>query len=149
MSRKIVLMLIVLTIGIVIGVCAHGIIGETVRDVSYSELVRFLDKDETHMNKFDNGVFECTNFSITLRENANNAGIRCALVYIDLTQFYHMINGFNTTDKGMVYYDAQFAKFVSEPLIGAKHLVLLSGNDVFDAIEFGDGVVIEKVHLIW
>jgi hypothetical protein len=139
-----------------IGMLSASVIQQThdtpkLHDVSYKELVNFLDNDDTHENKFEKGIFECTNFSLALRENANKAGIRCALVYIDLSEYFHMVVGFNTTDKGMMYYDNQFGQFIKEPEVGSKYLVIIKDGATVDGLSFSDdiSVQIDKVYVIW
>lgn len=56
--------------------------------------------------------YMCMNFAIDLHNNAEKTGIRCAVitlnVYSPVNDLWtsHCFNGFNTTDKGMVYVDA-------------------------------------------
>jgi len=78
--------------------------------VSYEEVVEFLKEDRTDENKYTNN-YNCISFADDLKEHANTHGIKCALVSFDLEDDYeswgHAINAFETTDRGIVYFDPQ------------------------------------------
>jgi hypothetical protein len=76
-------------------------------DVSYAELMEFLDN--CHAIQIDEPL-SCADYAGDLHNEAEARGIRAAIVLVHekgLPLFYfHAINAFNTTDKGMVYVDA-------------------------------------------
>lgn len=78
--------------------------------VKYDEVVEFLNRDKTDSAAYTND-YNCISFSATLKDRANSSGIKCAVVSMDLSGRYddtaHAINAFETTDKGIVYFDPQ------------------------------------------
>ena len=85
------------------------------RDPSYAELTDFLAADKTDEIPYSRPDFMCQHFSLTLRENANKQGWRCAYVEIDSVpieggygiNYAHAIVAFNTTDRGLIYIEPQ------------------------------------------
>ena len=78
-----------------------------IKPVSYGEVVDFIKTDQTNKMTYS-WTNDCTTFSLILRENANDKGIKCGIVVIDLGYNYaHVINSFETTDKGTIYFDPQ------------------------------------------
>ncbi len=83
---------------------------------TYAELVAFI-KEDTSDNKTYSEGFEqqgriilahmCADFAEDVHNNAEAAGIRAALVGIDLKgkEIGHACNAFETTDRGLVYVD--------------------------------------------
>jgi hypothetical protein len=79
------------------------------KNVTYKEVVEFLKEDKTSNIKYTND-FDCMAFARIVRENANNKNIRCAIVVFDLTgtkEISHAVNAFETSDRGVVYFDPQ------------------------------------------
>jgi hypothetical protein len=79
--------------------------------VGYSEVVTFLRTDQTDKNEYVEQVFDCVTFTKLVKEDANGEGIKCAFVIMDLSgakkNTSHAINAFETTDRGIVYFDPQ------------------------------------------
>jgi len=77
-----------------------------------SEYIVFFDKDGEKvaiesLHEYVTSGYMCANFGVDLHNNAEKAGIRCAVVTIANDEWTaHCVNGFNTTDKGMAYIDA-------------------------------------------
>jgi hypothetical protein len=78
----------------------------TATDVSYDKLIEFLESDKTDKNQYIINKYMCGDFSEDLHNNAEEYGIRCAVV---IMRFFdsqdHAINAFNTTDKGLIFID--------------------------------------------
>jgi len=75
-------------------------------DVGWTELKQFLEADNTDSLTYTEGSFDCSGFTITLRDNATSCGIRCAYVEIEFfTGNGHALNAFETTDMGLIYID--------------------------------------------
>jgi hypothetical protein len=82
-------------------------------DVSYSQLLVFINDDSTDQLPYiERGQselvpFVCSDFSETLHNNAEAAGIRAGYVGIDWQDggIGHAVNVFETTDRGIVYID--------------------------------------------
>jgi len=76
------------------------------KDVSYGELQKFLLDDQTDKIAYVEDVFNCSDYAELLQHNAENKGIHCAWVYVDLLEFIgHSCNAFNTTDRGLIFVD--------------------------------------------
>ncbi len=78
--------------------------------VAYEEVLEFLKEDRTDESEYTDD-YNCISFADDLKERANNQGIKCALVSMDLVGDYdntaHAINAFETIDRGIVYFDPQ------------------------------------------
>jgi len=75
------------------------------KNPSWSQLVGFLDKDNTDKQTYSRTFFVCADFAEMLHNNAEEAGWRCAYVCVDLSIGEHALNAFETTDRGLVYID--------------------------------------------
>lgn len=84
----------------------------TLRDPTYQELKEFLAQDETNFNDYISQEYVCVDFAADLNNNAEAAGIRAAFVFL-VTQvtsegkWGHMINGFQTIDRGFLFVEPQ------------------------------------------
>ncbi len=83
------------------------------RNPSWAELKAFLKSDQTDRRAYVTGVFTCGDFSEMLHNNAEAAGIRAAIVAVELQPAgiaegvtNHSLNAFETTDEGLMYIDA-------------------------------------------
>lgn len=83
---------------------------KTYRDakpVSYSDLIAFLDNDNTEDKIYVEPAYTCVDFSAELYNNAEANGIKCGLVAVNYEEpiLGHAFNAFETTDRGIVYID--------------------------------------------
>lgn len=83
---------------------------KTYRDakpVSYSDLIAFLNTDDTEDRLYVLPAYTCVDFSANLYNNAEANGIKCALVSVTFEEPIpgHAFNAFETTDRGIVYID--------------------------------------------
>lgn len=76
------------------------------RDPSYNEALRFIRKDPTNKNEY-NDSFQCRHYSAEVISNAKEQGIISHYVYIGFNDSAHAIVAFNTTDRGLVYFEPQ------------------------------------------
>jgi len=92
-------------------------------DPTYTEVASFIANDKTDEISYDIENFDCQHFSKTVNDNAENRGIRCAIViiYFEETNTGHMIIGFNTTDQGMVYVEPQSDEWVEDLTPGNEY----------------------------
>lgn len=76
---------------------------------TWAEMAAFLKLDDTDAFAYDEDKFDCTGFAITFRDRAWRAGLRCAYVEISFSgkAIGHALNAFETSDRGLVYIDAQ------------------------------------------
>ena len=76
-------------------------------NVSFEALKTFLLTDETDEGLYIPGIRMCGHFAETLHNNAEQAGIRAAVVIVEFEDGSapHALNAFETTDRGLVYID--------------------------------------------
>ncbi len=81
-------------------------------DVSLAELKEFVFADKTDQELYIPGFRMCGYFAETLHNNAEQAGIRAAVVILTFEDGSapHALNAFETTDNGLVYIDCTGAK---------------------------------------
>ncbi len=77
------------------------------RDVTWAELISFVQLDSTDRNAYLPDNYMCGGFALDLHNNAEAAGLRAAWLAID---FYgedigHAATAFQTTDRGLVVID--------------------------------------------
>ena len=72
-------------------------------NVNYDCLMEFLEQDKTNENEYVRWEYDCRHFASDLHNNAERAGIRCAVVLTPDKS--HIFNAFKTTDKGIVFID--------------------------------------------
>jgi len=75
------------------------------RNPSYDELKMFLEIDDTNELVYSD-TFDCSGFALELSKCAKTNGLNCGTVETEQDKQGHMLNVFNTTDKGTVYIDA-------------------------------------------
>ena len=75
---------------------------------TYSEVTSFLAKDKTNSNTYSLSSYTCAYFSKDVNNNAESKGIRCAYVELSFPGIGHAIVAFETTDKGLVYFEPQY-----------------------------------------
>ena len=85
---------------------------------TYHEVLNFIDDDETNKIPYDEETFVCSNYAQILNDNAENKGIRCAMIDLYFENSAHQIIGFNTIDYGMVYFESQSDERVDNIDIG-------------------------------
>jgi len=81
------------------------------RDPNWQTLREFLMADRTDLNIYNTSTFECEDYAEMLHNNAEAAGIRAALVSVELNDsksdsdrtWWFLINAFNVSDKGLAY----------------------------------------------
>jgi len=81
-------------------------------DPTYSEMIDFLKSDLTNEKEYvgdGENLYVCRHFSQEINNNSEKQGIRCAYIGIIFSgDEPHAILAFNTTDKGMIYYDSSY-----------------------------------------
>ena len=94
-------------LGYLSGVIDGADSGYDARNPTYSEVLKFIWNDKTDKNDYVENVYVCRHFSRDVVSNAYDAGYRCFYVYLGFGDGAHAIVGFDTTDRGMVYYEPQ------------------------------------------
>ena len=72
---------------------------------SWSRLQAFILADKTDENPYLPDTYVCGEFASDVHDHAEAAGIRCALVALELYDVWHACNAFLTTDRGLVFID--------------------------------------------
>ena len=85
----------------------------TLRNPSYQEMKQFLAEDTTESKTYSENQYVCVDFAVGVNNNAEEMGIRCAIVDIFHPEGYgHTIVAFETTDKGLIFIEPQFDREV-------------------------------------
>jgi len=111
--------------------------------VTYGKVAEFIKADKTDENKFVNQYYDCVSFTKTVRENANKLGIKCGVDTFTLEGINggnimgHAINCFETTDRGIVYFDPQTD--------GQRYGIYVGGTYTLQGVVYK----ITKVDVIW
>ncbi len=80
-------------------------------DPTYAEVEIFIYQDETNEKPYDDEMFNCGHYAQEVNNNAEEQGIRCAYVSVNFTLGErHALVAFNTTNKGLLYYEPQLDK---------------------------------------
>lgn len=79
----------------------------TATNPTWGQLMAFLSQDQTETYTYIKDVYDCSQFSRDVHNNAEAAGIRAAVVHLDFRNesVGHALNAFLTTDYGLVYVD--------------------------------------------
>jgi hypothetical protein len=86
----------------------------TLRNPTFLEVQQFVSTDKTDSHLYVEGSYTCANFASDFRRNAQGAGYECGYVYLYFPdEQSHVLNCFNTTDKGIVFVEPQWDKFVN------------------------------------
>lgn len=74
---------------------------------TWGQLMTFLFQDQTETHTYIKDVYDCSQFSRDVHNNAEAAGIRAAEVLVQFKNEIagHALNAFLTTDYGLVYID--------------------------------------------
>ena len=101
---------------VMVGACNQYIVlrnNPSAKDPVWADLKAFLKTDQTDRQAYVAGKFTCGDFAETLHNNAEAAGIRAAIVAVELKPagmaegvINHSLTAFETTDHGMMYIDA-------------------------------------------
>ncbi|MFC1897822.1 hypothetical protein ACFLX8_04595 [Chloroflexota bacterium] len=79
----------------------------TATNPTWNQLMVFLSQDQTEKHTYIENVYDCSQFSRDIHDNAETRGIRTALVQVMFMNkpTGHALNAFLTTDYGLVYVD--------------------------------------------
>ena len=119
------------------------------RDPAYAEVKDFLMQDKTDLVPYNELTYVCTHYARDVINNAINKGIRTAYVEIRHPGMGHSIVAFETTDKGIVYFEPQYDSEV-RPVLGRKLwecMLPRADGAVFTAPNYDD--TINDVLIIW
>lgn len=82
--------------------------GGFLRNPTYQEMKDFLSNDTTNTKQLIEGKYDTQNMTADIKKNAEAAGIRTAMVYIEFaTPGSWTLFAFETTDKGLIFIESQ------------------------------------------
>ena len=100
---------------VMVGACNQYIVlrnNPSAKNPAWADLKAFLKADQTDRQAYIAGKFTCGDFAEILHNNAEAAGIRSAIVAVELKPdslaegvIYHSLDAFETTDHGLMYID--------------------------------------------
>ena len=100
---------------VMVGACNQYIVlrnNPSAKNPTWADLKAFLNADQTDRQAYIAGKFTCGDFAEILHNNAEAAGIRTAIVAVELKPasqaegvIYHSLDAFETTDHGLMYID--------------------------------------------
>lgn len=101
----------------------------SLRDPTYEELKKFLAENQVNWRTWVPAKYVCVDFAADLNNDAEAAGFRSAYVWIvegydsNGYKWGHLMNGFQTTDRGFVFVEPQTDNVIpeSELKIGGKY----------------------------
>ena len=121
---------------IMVGACNQYIVlrnNPSAKNPTWDELKAFLKADQTDRQAYIAGTFTCGDFAEILHNNAEAAGIRAAIMAIELKPagltegvIRHSLNAFETTDHGIMYIDDTSS---SQGYYADKEVNLVVGDD--------------------
>jgi hypothetical protein len=118
-------------------------------DPTLAEVKEFLANDTTDKITYNELTYVCTHYARDVINNAVKKGIRVAYVETRFTEMGHSLLAFETTDKGLVYFDPQYDNEV-RPVLGKPYWQCMIPTDdgtTFSAPTFDD--TIRDILVIW
>lgn len=94
------------------------------RNPTYDELVKFLAKNQVSHRAWIPGKYVCVDFAADINNDAEDAGFRSAYVWIiegygsNGSKWGHLLNGFQTVDKGLIFIEPQTDAYVDVKIGG-------------------------------
>jgi hypothetical protein len=134
-----------------------------VKAMPFEEVDKFIRRDDTYSRKPVMGEFQCFDYGVQTRDRATYRGMRSAVIILFFSDKSakstgtHVMNAFETTDKGIIYSEPQYQHcYVAEPIIGADYTEII--NDALQAkyvnynrpakVENSPNVIIHR-EIIW
>ena len=101
---------------------------------------------KTNTKKYVVNEFECRHFARLVNNNAESQGIRCGYVTLDFDSLAdHAIIAFNTTDKGIVYFEPQTDEEVENLEVGNDYWTDCVVSNMNYQDEPGDTIVSDPI----
>ena len=115
---------------------------------TFEEARDFLEEDRTDANEYLEDEYVCSHFAADVNNNAERQGIRCALVDVRFPRSGHAIIAFDTTDKGLVYFDPITDDRV-RPVIGKYYWKCIEPEPGYEYEKPSFDDTIEDIVVIW
>jgi hypothetical protein len=122
--------------------------GYTLRDPTYAEALAFIQADRTNENKYVEDTYVCSHFCRDVCNNAEQKGLRCAYVDLRYPASAHAIVAFNTTDQGLVYFDA-ITDERARPVIGRRYYQCIEARPGYYYVPSSFDDTIKDILVIW
>jgi len=117
---------------------------DSATDVTWDELLQFIESDRTQEGAYIEGVYMCGSFAQDLHNNAEQTGIRAAwvAVHFEDRSESHAMNAFIIVDRGLVFVDCTGARLRPEPIAfdgedGTTSTSLQTGHDKLAYVQIG------------
>lgn len=117
-------------------------------DVTYSELIQFVETDTTDQIIYNNTSFVCADYAELLHNTAEEQGIKAGVVSVNFKglKIGHMFNIFNTTDRGKILIDTtKHDTIVNNLTIGGK----IKKDSIDGENHYVIDGNISKIHIFW
>lgn len=111
------------------------------KNPTYNEAIIFVYLDKTDLNEYSQN-YTCGCFAMDFKNNSLRAGYRCGVVIVVFSVMGHMIDCFNTTDRGLIFIEPQTDKIVTLT-IGQPYWNRLE----YQAPEYNDTIL--RLIIIW
>jgi hypothetical protein len=97
---------------------------------TWGQLMTFLSEDQTEKHPYIKDVYDCSEFSRDVHNNAEARGIRAAVVSVDFRYETtgHALNAFLTTDYGLVYVDCVSLDTIARVKTGKEYRAVEIGS---------------------
>jgi len=116
---------------------------------NYAEVKAFLKADTTDQIPYNELTYVCTHYARDVINNAVKKGIRTAYVETRFTGMSHSLVAFETTDKGLMYFDPQYDDEV-RPVLNKPYWQCMMPTD--SGVTFsapGSDDTIRDILIIW
>ncbi|MEF8847755.1 MAG: hypothetical protein V5A68_01315 [Candidatus Thermoplasmatota archaeon] len=120
-------------------------------DPTFLEAKQFIEEDKTDEIEYNNETFTCIDYVKKINDHAESKGIRCGFVSLNFngTNTGHAILGFNTTDKGMVFFEPQNDNRVENLEVGKEYWTECVIPEPTFYYEDHPNDTIEEIMIIW
>jgi len=105
---------------------------------TYSQLVDFINRDDTEKREYDNETFNCADYTNNFIQNFAKEGFySCFTELVFTNDDAHAIVAVNTTDYGLVYVEPQYDKIIFDLKVGDNYCqkINFNCNDVIKHIK--------------
>jgi len=115
---------------------------------TFREALDFLEDDRTDRHEYIEDEYVCSHFAADVNNNAEDEGIRCAMVDVRFPDSAHAVIAFETVDEGLVYFDPITDERV-RPVIGKNYWKCIEPKPgyKYEKPSFDDTIV--DIVIIW
>lgn len=117
------------------------------QDVTYSQVIYFIYVDDTDKRAYDDATCVCADYTETVHNAAEAAGIKCGWVEINFVDGSadHACNAFKTTDRGVIYVDCTEEDKIVNLQVGQPYVP----ESLFDTTEYYSMPVVSDFKVFW